>query len=114
MVFERLVIVNGRFNGHRAAEEKGIAHFHARHHIVVVMVGMHEFAACTEIKTVLNDVIATGHTQGQFVRHAIGSLMFVSDLSEQHQVVHTQIAYMGLCTEIETIVAVVVQVDACQ
>ena len=35
MILERLLVVDGRLNGHRAVDEESVAYFHTRHQIVV-------------------------------------------------------------------------------
>ena len=108
MVLERLVIVDLRFDGHRTADEEGIAHLDAGQDIIVAATAMPVRGGDTEEESVLLHIVAASQTPRQCERNIFHLL--VSQMTQQHHVVVKQVTDLALYADAAVLQAVVAEV----
>ena len=99
MILERLLVVNGRLNGHRAVDEESVAYFHTRHQIVVAA-GMLKLCVSTQEKTILNNVITAACTQVKNICVRRTNVL-IAHFSIKHQIVSNEVTSLGIHSEAE-------------
>ena len=111
MIFERLLVVDNRFDGHRTADEIGIAHLNTWHHVVVATGTMHILAVGTQEDTILNDVVAAATTKLHLVELQIVTGMLPATLYIELHVVGNEVAQLSLQTDIELLGTTIAEVE---
>lgn len=111
MILERLVIIYGRFHRHRAAQEERITHLYTRHHIVESMAAVYVFAVHTEVYSVLLYIITATNSEADVVLRALSSVMVISHLTKQHQIVVEHVSCLRLQSEAQVVYARVFKVQ---
>lgn len=95
MILKTLLVVNARLDGHRAADEKGVAHFHSRHEVVVVAVGMDILHISTQEDAILSDVVTTACTYAKIIINILAG-MVIACCSIKQEVIGNEATSLAL------------------
>ena len=107
--FKRLLVIDSGFDREIPVEEEGISHFHARHHIVVIIIGVYILHISAEIDTVLEDVIASAHAQRE--RVGLLSVVLVPEVTIELDIVEDEVSSFRLQSDFEVIESAVTEVQ---
>ena len=114
MILKTLLIIDRRLDRHRVADEECIAYLHARHEIIVIVVEVHQLTVGSEEDAVLGDIISSTDTCIDSVTVVLIALMIVASLSQHHQIIGEEVAYLTLDAKGELPVTTIVHVEARQ
>ena len=78
------------------------------------MIGMENLHACTQIESVLRDVVPAGGTDGDVIGNGLRPIVYRIDRSKYHDVIPREVSGLSLNADIESILTVVVQVKSCK
>ena len=109
MLLETLIIVDGRFESNRLAEEESITNLYPWHEIIVAA-GMNQLHTTTQIQAILLDIIPALGTDREIILHAIKTRMIIFNLTQQHPIVFYKVSGLSLNTEIEILRTIITQV----
>ena len=111
VIFERLVVINGGLDGNGAAEEVGIAHLDARHHVGVVA-GVCQLALSSQVEAVLLNIVTSAHAHAILVGIVALALVALVDEAIYQPVVGHHVAQLSLYAKVEAFGSVIRHIQA--
>src|SRR5574344_2073358 len=112
MVLKTLIVIYSRFYGRRMTDKESISYLYTRHKIIIVGIRMNQFHSCSEIKSVLYNIISATYTYRCIIRNIIMTIMLIRTLGKKHQIIHTHITGLRLNAQVQIVTTAVIQIQS--